>query len=119
MYFRHFATALSAEWMEEKSYSELSFLLSSVVPLPASSPSAAVGHIPLDALEVLQGPEGGCVPRVGASRRLGGHPGKCAQLRRGRRRGGGPGEPSNEQQAPPSHVLNTHMNVDCRQLCCV
>lgn len=55
--------------------------------------SAATGHFPLHSLEVLQRAERGRLPRLGSSRRLGGHPGERPQLRWGGRRGGGPGTP--------------------------
>ena len=54
--------------------------------------SVDAGPVSLLLLEKTQGAEGGRVPCVSAPRRVGGHPGECAQLRRGRRRGAGPGE---------------------------
>lgn len=62
-------------------------LLCSCAPL-----SADAGPVSLLLLEEAQGPEGGCVPCVGAPRRVGGYPGKCAQLWWGRWRRAGPGE---------------------------
>lgn len=53
--------------------------------------SVDAGLVSLLLLAETQGPEGGCVPCVCAPWRVGGHPGKCAQLRRGRWRGTGPG----------------------------
>lgn len=46
--------------------------------------SVDAGPVSLLLLEEAQGPKGGRVPRVRTSRRVGGHPRKCAQLRRGR-----------------------------------
>lgn len=46
--------------------------------------SVDAGPVSLLLLEETQGPKGGCVPCVCASRRVGGHPRECAQLRRGR-----------------------------------
>lgn len=62
-------------------------LLCSCAPL-----SADAGPVSLLLLEEAQGPEGGCVPRVGAPRRVGGYPRECAQLWWGRWRRAGSGE---------------------------
>lgn len=54
--------------------------------------SVDAGAVPLLLLEETQGPEGGGLPCVCTPRWVGGHPRKCAQLRRGRWRGTGPGK---------------------------
>lgn len=63
--------------------------------------SVDAGPVSLLLLEETQRSEGGRVSRVGAPRRVGGHPGKRAQLRRGRRRRAGPG----------THACNTQPKI--------
>lgn len=63
-------------------------LFLSLCPAPLSADARPVSLL---LLAEAQGPERGRVPRVGAPRRVGGHPGERAQLRRGRRRRTGPG----------------------------
>lgn len=54
--------------------------------------SVDAGPVSVLLLEETQGSQRGRLPRVRAPRRVGGHPGERAQLRRGRWRRAGPGE---------------------------
>lgn len=77
----------SAQIYSDCRFNHASALTCSLAPL-----SVDARPVPVLLLEEAQGPQGGRLPRVGAPRRVGGHPGKRAQLRRGRWRGAGPGK---------------------------